>query len=404
MSIPQRFRFSQHASQHIVATIRHESTVYPLKEYVLRKMGITRHQAKQIDWPAYAVAYNTTPILHQFAITKLTHEWLHTGTRQVKISPKNKPTCPNCTSPETFYHIFQCDSTVIRDKKTAAINQFYSKLVQISANQQVIFALRHMLTPWLHGHQSFTIQSIDTQHQRNILDVIQHQLSLGIQHMITGRISKKWRYLQFHIPMTLTHSPTKNQIQWTSTFIQALWNLSLSLWTIRNESLHSSTPQSQSQTTRWVKDRLMQHYTEHNSHPRPELQHLFNTPLSNVINSNKMAMTKLAQTLDIATERLQTDTTTLPTVYEYIHESTTPQLNNFEEIFESHNDTPDTSFPNRRTRSDSTAVQSQHIQKLNLYFQLTQRTLTSYTPKDEIMPQYLTGTYQSASHTHDMDT
>lgn len=307
------------------ATIRTQGTISDLQQYIIKKMKIPDELFPHIDWPSFERSFERTTFFHRVNIAKMVHNWQHTGAQQAKISANNSSTCPNCTEPETADHVYRCKSPYINEAKHQSIDHFLSQLNNIKASAEVIWIIQHYYLPWLDANDQYTPPPLPTRFNEHYVQmVIQEQKRIGFNQLPRGRLSRFWRLLQIQSNTSTLHtSPFSESVNWTSQFISHLWQLSLDLWNIRNESIHLDSTHRQAQKRTWLQDRVVELYRQHYSDNSPLDKKWFSTPMSEKIEENNHTLIKWIQTIEIL-QHQRSNTTYHASPYDYIHKMKHP--------------------------------------------------------------------------------
>ena len=120
-----------------------------------------------------------------------------------------------------------------------------------------------------------------------------------------------------------TNSPTHDSNEsskWSTAFINALWQLSLDLWDLRNQTLRKSTPAWVAQKRVWLQERVSEYYKQHQNLSLGIPSQWFDTPLEDKQRETTDQLIKWIQTIDILQAKNNNKVYKPTTSYEYIHQ------------------------------------------------------------------------------------
>jgi hypothetical protein len=180
-------------------------------------------------------------------VAKLQHNLLNTNYQNARFYGKS-PTCPCCLSHvETLVHVLSCSSDGATEHRQKAINLLETDLASIKTPVEVISAILHGTTMWVHLQTEENLRvhapmvgSLRGPDMLLTATFTEQFQSIGWNQFLLGRLSSRWgRSVQRYMKST---DPTYPKT-WTAQVISFLWKFSRSLWAYRNTIVHGATDQ-----------------------------------------------------------------------------------------------------------------------------------------------------------------
>jgi hypothetical protein len=219
---------------------------------IIRTYLLDRHQWSpetfaSIAWePCHAASQSLTSTDHLF-VTKLIHKLLPIGFRLRQRQSHMPAGCPTCDAPiEDDWHWITCPQRQDwRAKQATSLSRRLTTL-HTEPGLKLIF-LRAFKTLLRSGDCSFPDTDTFSDSEQAVID---SQTTIGWRHLLFGRLSSEWIRAQDAHVITAKLDPDKSSgATWATLVTKHIWQQLLSLWLLRNKSLHGET-HAENETTK----------------------------------------------------------------------------------------------------------------------------------------------------------
>ena len=229
------------------AVIRQHVHEKPLKEYIKSKNGWSEEGFQRIEWATYERVLKSLPASQQVNWIKLAHNWQNTGRQKMKFG-ENEATwqCPlQCGEQESAMHFCECKAELSIQHKTVHLNELTENLK--SAN--TCPSLRRAIIEAISIHCNITVTdpfspAFNSERAKSIKKAITDQTSIGINHLLKGRVMKDLFQPQLdHFerqPPSEEATPIMKWKGWRKKVIGFLVEFTLRIWNDRNSVVHGT--------------------------------------------------------------------------------------------------------------------------------------------------------------------
>ena len=143
--------------------------------------------------------------------------------------------CPRCKNPdESVIHVIVCQHPSASEIWNEQMSNLKQWLRSQKTNSNIIEAIIHNLkklrkSGGIYGHHYQDI---------NMRKAVQEQNNIGWDHLLLGRISNRWSFLQDCHYKRIQSRRTGER--WAANLIMKIWEVHWSMWNHRNESIHDT--------------------------------------------------------------------------------------------------------------------------------------------------------------------
>ncbi len=167
--------------------------------HIVQKNKWDEHTFHLIHWDAHEMAFKRLTRSRQIATAKLIHDLANTNVQNYKYYNKF-PKCPSClTMDETFSHVLSCSSASSTDCRNKALQDLQKDLQTINTPSEVVEALCHGITMWLHRQidpdcivRALTAGSLKSTDMLLTMAFNEQFHTIGWHNLFHGRISILW--------------------------------------------------------------------------------------------------------------------------------------------------------------------------------------------------------------------
>jgi len=214
-----------------------------MEKRLLTKIRIPYRFQHIIDWPAIELAMKKKNPSERVSITKIMHQLWPT---QKELSTRKEGITHQClrcnTSPETFHHVYQCQSRISKSAFRSSIETFRKRLLKIKTAKPIIDVFVEFLVAFSQrrnprpptfkygGQRAFSL----------LLRAYHHQCTLSKSVLHLGYLSYKWSLVQKFYTRNPENPKTSSEydVSWASLTITTIWHFSQSLWQKRCAQIH----------------------------------------------------------------------------------------------------------------------------------------------------------------------
>ena len=252
--------------------------------YLKSKHGWTDRTFELIHWDAHESAFKALPRNSRTMVAKLIHKVINTNQQNHKFYGKS-PLCPSChTAEESWTHIFTCGSEGSIESRKASLTELQKNLLTINTPPEVIAAFVYGMEMWEQSQtnpqlqvHALTVGSLRSSHVLLTAAFTEQFHTIGWQHLLMGRLSKKWGIAVAMLRNDLNN--TSVSLRWTAQTINFLWKYMRTEWTYRNTVVHGSTAQEMADIIKKAStDKVREYYGTYRTNPTfilPRHQYLF---------------------------------------------------------------------------------------------------------------------------------
>jgi hypothetical protein len=188
--------------------------------------------------------------------------------------------CPYRPYGETMNHLFTCQSNDALQLRQTATKQLGKVLTAAHTPKPLTACILNGIQSWNTG------QVIDCAFPTTADEVRQvtlEQTQIGWEHLLRGRISKRWQVAFLHFQPESDKKRDTKATTWARKLIAALWEYSFAIWEARNKTVHGQTEaakESKALKELWRTTRQLYCSFETDPHVIPSnTNHLFDEPL-----------------------------------------------------------------------------------------------------------------------------
>ena len=235
------------ANNLIVGDIRKQVNLHyhghVLESKIRKLLKIPVSNLNKIDWEAIEVAQSKQNYRDQIKCMKVMHGYLPTATIIHTREQKSSNLCLRCNkSPETFSHIFQCQSRSCKAAHRESVTKLEKSLRKIKTHPLLIQAIIHILNSFQSSKKPTTNknQMGDLGKIRIVNQVMKQQIDLGQTSLHRGFISRNWMVAQR--VCTDACDMMKRDLGWLKHLVRTLWQYSVNMWQQRCKHIHTKDP------------------------------------------------------------------------------------------------------------------------------------------------------------------
>ena len=200
-----------------------------------------------IAWePLYSIGRRTRQKPCFANRSKLIHNWLNLGSQRSKFHSQSSTTskqCPYCCQDENFIHLLTCSDPRAKKCRFLATTNLRKGLRSFPGGSTLLL----LINSWIRQPEHpLAVQAPTRALQWSVNQAIASQTRIGWEHLFRGIISSDWGFITTEADCTPPHLRQATSKINLICAIQTLQNYTLTIWTGRNEILHSNTVESTS--------------------------------------------------------------------------------------------------------------------------------------------------------------
>ena len=255
--------------------IKYAMKYTPLQTYLCQKNNWTPDTFQLTDWPSFARYFKSIPMAKRIKVSKLIHDWQNTGAQKERFArshnrkePLNEDAyqassqCPmQCGESEIPLHYLYCKNNPKPDETTRCIRSIARWMKKAGTHKPLIPILIKAMTNWLaNGKLTIKWKFAQDEDHEGITQALTEQQQIGWHNFFKGRISKTWTEIQQReYSRQSQHRIDTNDVPlpkhysgnwWAANLIKQVVFMSLNLWQIRNDALHSDKAMNEYNTQR----------------------------------------------------------------------------------------------------------------------------------------------------------
>jgi hypothetical protein len=190
-------------------------------------------QIQSIDFAAACQAWKNVWPERRCYVLNFTTNYLPVGRNMRRWRFWKTNLCPRCLAPnETCDHVLQCMDPRAATTRQEAFSSLSKRMDEIKTAPLILEAILSGLQCWI------AADGMPTDFNADIQAALDHQLKLGWDQFVRGRIVTHWQELQSAHFEELQLRQTGQK--WASLLIMAVWDFTWTLWDHRNDVLHNS--------------------------------------------------------------------------------------------------------------------------------------------------------------------
>ena len=163
--------------------------------------------------------------------------------------------CPRClTANENTDHVLRCADPRAAQARETAIGKFRDTLLAMKTETTLQAAIIAQTKGWLQ-HLPVIAHTFPLEIRR----AMHSQGKLGWDQFLRGRIVKEWQPIQEKELQRLKSKRTS--LTWVANLVQAIWDMSWTLWDHRNDVLHNSDMHDQLLDMETTDMRILEEWT-----------------------------------------------------------------------------------------------------------------------------------------------
>ena len=275
--------------------LRHAVHDAALLHYIQTKEQWTPAVSSLVHWDSLETALGRLSLPQRKLTIKTMFKLWATGTEMRKRAVFHDHRCPRCNQlHEDWDHIFRCPQSHQRLQQTLLL--FHTRLTQLHVSPLMTSVLLQGIKSWIHPltTPAFPWHTHTNDHYLQLLQQAHmDQSSIGWDNLLRGRIATKWLISHDHYThlRRLPHCYSSSRI--SSSLVQALWDISTTLWTHRNTDIYGSTPQEAHHKQRQLLlPKIHQAYATQTQFSDSDQKMLFSTPLDEHLKLNTDSLLK----------------------------------------------------------------------------------------------------------------
>ena len=214
---------------------------------------LSEQQMTDIEWLDIKSVLGNVKGFKRTQFIKIVHKWWATNKRQHDWNQVDSPNCPFCkTEIEDRPHILQCKNIVAKSFRTQQLVELRKKLKRIETSPLLTNHIMRCLHQYHGGYpvSKISVNMAEHNDQKIQMENINHQISFGIDNLLSGALTKQLSAVQKHHIDNFNVGKQTSIRAWNRHFITLMLEHANEIWKHRSEILHQEEKLTREATMR----------------------------------------------------------------------------------------------------------------------------------------------------------